>query len=83
MIPIRGPIMQLKLDTPAGLVEVEAGSDERKVTRVTFQNVPAFAAYLNKPIEVPDLGTVNVDLAYGGILSNLSVQRSDVVSTYS
>ena len=54
-----------------------------KVTRLTFQNVPAFAAYLNKPIEVPDLGTVDVDLAYGGILSNLSVQRSDVVSTYS
>ena len=55
-----------------------------KVTRLTFQNVPAFAAYLNKPIEVPDLGTVNVDVAYGDILSNLSVQEIRTeCSTYS
>ena len=84
MIPIRGPIMQLKLDTPAGLVEVEAEVTNLRVTRLTFQNVPAFAAYLNKPIEVPDLGTVNVDVAYGDILSNLSVQEIRTeCSTYS
>jgi proline racemase len=34
---------------------------------VTFQNVPAFAVYLDRPIEVPQLGTVTVDVAYGGM----------------
>jgi len=67
MIPVRGPVMKLKLDTPAGLVEVEAEITNGKVTRVTFQNVPSFAVHLDKAIEVPQLGTVTVDVAYGGM----------------
>jgi proline racemase len=34
---------------------------------VTFRNVPAFAAHLDAPVEVRGLGTVNVDVAYGGM----------------
>lgn len=67
MIPIRERMMRLKLDTPAGLVEVEAETENGKVTRVTFQNVPAFAVHLDKPIEVREFGTVKVDVAYGGM----------------
>jgi proline racemase len=67
MIPITGPVMTLKLDTPAGLVEAKAETAGGKVTRVTFRNVPAFAVHLNKMIEVPQLGTVKVDVAYGGM----------------
>jgi proline racemase len=32
-----------------------------------FRNVPSFATHLNTPIEVPHLGTVTVDVAYGGM----------------
>ena len=67
MIPVTGRIMHLKLDTPAGLIEVGAEIGNSKVTRVTFQNVPAFAVHLDAPIEVRDLGTVKVDVAYGGM----------------
>jgi proline racemase len=67
MISVRGPVMKLKLDTPAGLVGVEAEIKNGKVTRVTFENVPAFAVHLDKRIEVPNLGTVTVDVAYGGM----------------
>lgn len=67
MVPITGPVMKLKLDTPAGLVEVEAQIEDNKVVRVTFENVPAFAMHLDAPIEVPNLGTVKVDVAYGGM----------------
>jgi proline racemase len=67
MIPIRGRVMKVKLDTPAGLVEVEAEIESGKVTRVTFQNVPAFAVHLDAAIEVRNLGTVKVDVAYGGM----------------
>jgi proline racemase len=67
MIPAREGIQQLKLDTPAGLVEVEAEVKNRKVVRVTFQNVPSFATHLDAKIEVPELGRVKVDVAYGGM----------------
>ena len=67
MIPVSGPVMKLKLDTPAGLVEVEAQIENDKVVRVTFENVPAFATHLDAPIEVRNLGTVKVDVAYGGM----------------
>lgn len=67
MVPIRGPVTHLTLDTPAGLVEVEAETTNGKVNRVTFQNVPAFAVHLSQAIDVPTLGTVVVDVAYGGM----------------
>ena len=38
-----------------------------KVQGVTFRNVPAFATHLDAPVEVPHLGTVIVDVAYGGM----------------
>ncbi len=67
MVKPRGEVTHLKLDTPAGLVEVEAQMIGGKVTRVTFENVPAFAVHLDKPIEVRNLGTVKVDVAWGGM----------------
>ncbi len=67
MIPIRGDRVRLKLEAPAGLIEVEAEVRDGKVIAVTFQNVPAFAVHLDAPVEVPGLGTVVVDVAYGGM----------------
>src|SRR5262249_6448822 len=61
------PVTELTLETPAGLIRVLAACAQGKVTQVTFQNVPAFAVYLDAPIEVPHLGTVTVDVAYGGM----------------
>jgi proline racemase len=67
MVPMREPVTELTLETPAGLVRVRADCAHGKVQYVTFQNVPAFAVYLDRPIEVPHLGTVAVDVAYGGM----------------
>jgi proline racemase len=67
MLPMREPVTELALETPAGLVRVRADCADGKVTRVTFRNVPAFAAHLDAPVEVPHLGTVTVDVAYGGM----------------
>jgi proline racemase len=72
MLPMREPVTELILDTPAGLVRVKADCRDGKVKRVTFQNVPAFAVYLDTPIEVPKLGTVIVDVAYGGMFYVIS-----------
>jgi proline racemase len=67
MVPVVEPLTKLKLDTPAGLIAVEAEVRDGKVKKVTFRNVPAFAAHLDAPIEVHGLGTVPVDVAYGGM----------------
>jgi len=66
-LAMREPVTHLTLETPAGLIEVDAACHNGKVTDVTFRNVPAFAVYLDRPIEVPHLGTVTVDVAYGGM----------------
>ncbi|MGA7414614.1 MAG: proline racemase family protein, partial [Bryobacteraceae bacterium] len=67
MVPATEPITRLKLDTPAGLVGVEAEVVNGKVRKVTFRNVPSFATHLDTPVEVRGMGTVTVDVAYGGM----------------
>ena len=67
MVPAREPVTRLKLETPAGLVAVEAQVADGKVTGVAFENLPAFAVHLDAPVEVPSVGTVTVDVAYGGM----------------
>jgi proline racemase len=67
MVPMREPVTELTLEAPAGLIRVRAECANGKVRSVTFQNVPAFAVYLDRKIEVPQLGTVTVDVAYGGM----------------
>lgn len=67
MVPMQEPVTELTLETPAGLIGVTASCDHGKVTGVTFRNVPAFAVHLGRTIEVPHLGSVTVDVAWGGM----------------
>ena len=67
MLPMTEPVTELTLEAPAGLIRVRADCRDGKVTAVTFRNVPAFATHLDAPVEVPQLGTVTVDVAYGGM----------------
>jgi proline racemase len=67
MLPMVEPVTELTLEAPAGLIRVTAACRDGKVTGVTFRNVPAFATHLDTPVEVPQLGTVRVDVAYGGM----------------
>ncbi len=67
MVPMREPVTDLVLEAPAGLVGVRAECSNGQVTKVTFRNVPAFAVHVGKTIEVPHLGPVTVDVAWGGM----------------
>jgi proline racemase len=67
MLPMTEPVTELVLEAPAGLIRVRADCREGKVTAVTFRNVPAFAVHLDAQVEVPTLGTVSVDVAWGGM----------------
>jgi proline racemase len=67
MIPMEEPVTEFILEAPAGLIGIKAECDSGKVTQVTFKNVPAFAAHLDAVIDVPTLGKVTVDVAWGGM----------------
>ena len=67
MIPMKEPVTEIILEAPAGLIAIRAECKDGKVTNVKFKNVPAFAVYLDKEIEVPHLGRVTVDVAWGGM----------------
>ena len=67
MLPMTEPVTEITLEAPAGLIRIRATCENGKVTGITFRNVPAFATHLDTPVEVPQLGTVVVDVAYGGM----------------
>jgi proline racemase len=67
IVPMREPETRLRLDMPAGPVDVLAECRDGRCLSVTLSNVPAFAARLDAPLEVPGLGTMAIDIAYGGM----------------
>jgi len=67
IVPMTEPVTEFWVEAPAGLIRISAEVSGMKVTSVTFQNVPAFAAYLDAPLEVPEIGTLTVDVAFGGM----------------
>ncbi len=75
ILPMVEPVTELILEAPAGLIAVRAECRDGKVTQVTFRNVPAFAVHLAAKIEVPELGTVPVDVAYGGMFYAIADAR--------
>jgi len=76
MVPAREPVTELVLETPAGLIGVEAEVRDGRVRRVSFENVPAFAVHLDATLEVPTLGAVTVDVAWGGMFYVIAEARA-------
>ncbi|MDE2516093.1 MAG: proline racemase family protein [Rhodospirillales bacterium] len=66
IVAMREPETTLILEAPGGLVEVTALCRNGKAERITVRNVPSFADRLDAPLEIPGLGTIRVDTAYGG-----------------
>lgn len=60
------PSARVVLDTPAGLVDTAATVTGGRVTSVTFTSTPSFLYAADVPIEVPGIGTITVDIAWGG-----------------
>lgn len=57
---------QVRMEVPAGLVQVEYQTKGSKVSSVKFHNVTSYLAYEGLEIESPHLGKLVVDVAYGG-----------------
>ena len=67
ILPMREPVTRLTLEAPAGLIEVTCRCEGGRVLQVKFRNVPAFVQHLDATVEVAGVGTVTVDVAYGGM----------------
>jgi trans-L-3-hydroxyproline dehydratase len=67
MVEMQEPETTLRLEAPAGVVEVRATCRDGKCESVELTNVPCFADRLDAQLEVEGLGTLTVDVAYGGM----------------
>jgi proline racemase len=67
MVEMREPETTLRLEAPAGVVEVRAACHDGRCTSVELTNVPCFADRIGAPLEVDGLDTLTVDVAFGGM----------------
>lgn len=61
------PTTPVRINAPAGVINSFAEIDKLgKVDHVYFHNVPSFVLALDAQVNIPELGAVTYDLAYGG-----------------
>jgi proline racemase len=65
-VPMIEPETEVVLETAAGLVRTVATCRDGRCERVTLDGVPSFVEALDVPVEVPGVGAITVDIAYGG-----------------
>lgn len=66
LVRAAGDETEVRIDSPAGLVVARVRSAAGRVTSVAFRNVPSFVLELDAEVDVPGLGRVRYDLAFGG-----------------
>ena len=66
LFPKIEPVTSLGIDTPAGFVRAFAKVSGGTVTDVYFHNVASWVVELDASVEVPEIGRVRYDLAFGG-----------------
>lgn len=57
---------KLRLEVPAGVIDIAYETAGDKVTAVKIRNVPAYLAEEGVAIDVPGFGPLTIDVAYGG-----------------
>ena len=65
-VPMEEPETRFRLEAPGGLVDIVAQCENGKAVSIRVRNVPSFADRLGAVIDVPELGQLTVDTAYGG-----------------
>ena len=68
LVEVKEPYTEVRLDTPAGLITTKVRVQDGKALQVTFTNVPSFVIAHEARVEVPGVGPILVDIAYGGNL---------------
>ncbi|GAA4948442.1 proline racemase [Nonomuraea thailandensis] len=66
MVEVVEPVTTVRLEVPAGLVEVDVAVEDGMAMSVTLRNVPSYCDRLDATVTVPGFGEIPYDLAYGG-----------------
>ncbi|WP_297779197.1 proline racemase family protein [uncultured Roseovarius sp.] len=66
ILPMQEPVTHMVLEAPGGLVRVRADCANGKAERIYVENLPSFASRLGVPLDVPGVGRIMVDTAFGG-----------------
>ena len=66
MITIVEPVTKVVFETPAGLVTVFVEIQQGMVKLLTLENIPAFLYRRDVKLEIPEIGTITVDIGFGG-----------------
>ena len=66
MVPHQGTHAQFMVDVPSGQLKLRVKIEGGIATETAFENVPAFCPMTDAPVDVPGLGTIKMDVAYGG-----------------
>lgn len=67
MAPMTEPVTHLTLEAPAGLIPVVCACQDGHVVSVRLTNQPSFPYHLDQKLDVPGIGALTVDIAYGGM----------------
>ncbi len=67
MVPMTEPETTVVLETPAGLVTALATCRDGRCERVSLDMVPSFADTLDLALDVPGIGPVTAEIAFGGV----------------
>ena len=57
---------RLKVEVPAGVIDIAYETEGQKVTAVRITNVPAYVAATGIEVDVDGIGPLTVDVSYGG-----------------
>src|SRR5215471_625809 len=66
LVSRKGDNPQLTINVPAGQIRARAILENGKVQEASFLNVPSFLYLRDEQVEVPGVGRVGFDIAYGG-----------------
>lgn len=66
LVPVTEPVTRFAIEAPCGLLRLACAVEGGKVGEVSFESVPAFVHARDRVVDVPGLGAITTDIAYGG-----------------
>ena len=60
------PVTEVRMDVPSGFIYSFAEVKNGEITNIGFHNVPSFVQQMDSIVNVPGLGNIQYDLAFGG-----------------
>lgn len=66
MVKVTEPYTELVLDSAVGMIKARVLVENRRIKNSSFINVPSFLFQRDVVLDVPELGTLKFDIAFGG-----------------